>query len=105
MITKTCVNTISRCLKQIDLISFISLQIAITKTAVNTTRRCDLTSVLYGLIFHTVYESKILSLHYKLLIIFSNSLSVDRFLEIAVFYWRDTIALKVPNVVQTLVAT
>ena len=47
MITKTCVNTISRCLKQLDFISFISLQIAITKTAVNTTRRCNLTSVLY----------------------------------------------------------
>ena len=54
MITKTCVNTISRCLKHLDL---NSLQIAITKTAVNTTRRCNLTSVLYGLIFHTVYES------------------------------------------------
>ena len=37
--------------------SFNSLQIAITKTVVNTTRRCDLTSVLYGLIFDTVYES------------------------------------------------
>ena len=59
MIMKTCVNTISRCLKHLDLISFISLQIAIaiTKTGVNTTRRCNLTSVLYGLSFHIAYES------------------------------------------------
>ena len=34
-----------------------TLLIAITKTGVDTTRRCDLTSVLYRLIFDTVYES------------------------------------------------
>ena len=33
--------------------SFNSLKIAVTKASVNTTRRCDLTSVLYGLIFDT----------------------------------------------------
>ena len=51
VLTKTCINTISRCLKHLDHTIFNSLQIAITKTSIYTTRRRDL---IYGLIFDTV---------------------------------------------------
>ena len=51
-----------------SVLSIYSLQIAIAKTGINTTRRCDLTSVLYELIFDRKLDT-LSTITYKLLVV------------------------------------